>query len=259
VGAAAGLRRRPALTGVLLVWAVVPVAAVTALADVPFVRWLLVAAPPLVVLAGLGSVELCALAWALVRGRRVRPVAAAVVALVLLLPASVLSVRVLAAPASTALPGRDDVDYLREWSAGGPWPRVVRDLRELAGGSELVVATAGNGFQYPTLVLRRSPVTLLDEEAEIPAEALAGLENGAALADGPEVLTWRRARVYQRPRDGVPVVLLERAVRYGGRAMASPDELRAAIGSDADFDAWIDAHPAARQWLVAWSRAHGND
>ena len=61
-------------------------------------------------------------------------------------------------------------------------------------------------------------------------------------------LSWRRSWTYARPRSGVPVNLYQSGVVINLKFAGSPDELRAGIGgTDADYDAYLRAHPAPKQ------------
>lgn len=257
-GTAVALRRVTRLALFLLVWALAPIAAVVALADVPFGRWILMAFPPLVVLSAVGVVEIVDLVQraALRLPGGARRAAVPVLAVILLLPAVWLDAQLLSGPSTVRLPARDDVDYQREWSAGGPWFDLVPDLRRMAFAGDLVVAVAARGATYPALALRHDDrIQLVDARADAAESALVAFENGESLPHGPDVLAWRLRRTYERPRGGVPVSLFERVVIRDLEVSATPDELRSNIGgTDADFDVFVRAHPVVQAWLDAWAR-----
>ncbi len=260
-GVAKGLRSPGvrALTGLLLLWGVVPIAGAVALADVPFVRWIVIAGPPLVVLGGLGLVTVTCFVVRLAsrdQPRLVAPVGIGVVAL-LLLPAIIWEAHTVAQPAVRPYPGHDDIDYVREWSAGGPWLDLVPEIERRVGSGRALVATAGPGVGYLALALRDNPrVGFVDAETSNDPGALYGLENGRPLPSGPDDLAWRLVRGYDRPRRGIPVTLWQRGVLVDLVFAATPDELRAVIGgSDNDFDAFVEARPAVAAWLNAWYEA----
>jgi hypothetical protein len=87
--------------------------------------------------------------------------------------------------------------------------------------------------------------------------ALLAIENGAPLPARPSPLTWRPVRRIERPRNGVPIVLYESGVRFGGLFFASPEALRRLIVPDARFDAYVAGNPAVKAWVVSWYDANG--
>jgi glutamine phosphoribosylpyrophosphate amidotransferase len=54
-----------------------------------------------------------------------------------------------------------------------------------------------------------------------------------------------------------PLVLYESGVRFGGRFLASPEELRRLILPDARFDEYVAKRPAVKAWLESWYAAKG--
>lgn len=252
IGLGVVIRRRQRVGLYVAGWEIVPVLAVVALADLPFVRWLLVAVPFLLVLSAVDVVEVCS---ALARAVAIRapgfPGVPAAVLMLALVPAVVWDVRTLAHPTTREYPGRDDLDYVRAYSAGGPWLQLVPELERRAGGRELLVAVGdGSGTYYVETELRDTGVRLVDLSDDAAALATMGIENGSALPSGPEPLAWRPVETYERPRDGVPVTLLERGVE-------TLDELRRAVGGvNADFDAFVSPRPPVRDWLDAWYTVH---
>jgi 4-amino-4-deoxy-L-arabinose transferase-like glycosyltransferase len=248
-GVVAAFRRswRPAL--LVAIWAVVPIAGAVLLADVPYPRYLLTAAPPLVVFAGLGGVAL--VEW--VRTRR-GPVAAAVAAALVALPALVYDGRVLANPNTASYPSRDDEGYATGWPAGSPWRPLADELRRRADGSPALVALGEHHPIALQLFLLDTPrITLLRLDDRRSAAARFGVENDQPLPDPPGALRWRPVWTYQRARGGATATLYESGVEHEGRFFASPDALRGGLAlSDADFDAFIAARPAIRRWYRAW-------
>ena len=255
VGAAAVLRTKPRLGLFFLGWLVLPLAAVVALADTPYVRWLTILLPALVPLIGVGVVEIVSTAERLLG--RARPVVRSIVALgvlvVLFAPALAWDVRTLSDPVTQEYPGRDDVDYVTDWSAGGPWLELAPLLRRLPGSAS--VAWAGGGYEYLDVVLRGEGVVVLPRNDQ-PVEpgAVLGVENKGQLVPGPGPLAWRRLRAFPRPRDGVPVVLYERGVRVGAHVATTPTELARLLGGAAER--YRSAHPEVFAWERAWFRAY---
>lgn len=255
VGVAAVLRTVPRLGLFFVGWLVLPLAAVVALADTPFVRWLTILLPALVPLIGVGVVEIVSAAERLLG--RARPVVRSIVALgvlvVLLAPALAWDVRTLSDPVTQVYPGRDDVDYVTEWSAGGPWLELAPILRRVPGSAS--VAWAGGGYEYLDVVLRGEALVILPRN-DLPVEpgAVLGIENRGQLLPGPGPLEWHRLRAFARPRDGVPVVLYERGVRVGAHVATTPMDLDRLLGGGAER--YLGTHPAVSAWKRAWLRAH---
>ncbi len=242
----------------LIGWAVVPAAAAVALADVPYARWLDIGMPPIAILGAYGS----SIAFASVR-RRVhvparRVVVLAVLSAVIVLPAVAWDARTIAQPTTRPYPGHDDLDYVREYSAGGPWLDLVPELRRLAAGKPLQVAYAGQGVDYVRLGLRSDTnISLVDSGVDPAPGALYGFENGKPLSPTGDALGWRQVHVYARSRRGIPVTLYERGAIVDGRFAVTPTELRALIGgTDSDYDRFGKIHPAVKEWLRAWYSVH---
>ena len=262
VAAAVGLglvaRRTPRPALALLGWGLLPVAAVVALADQAYVRWLYVGVAPLAAFVAVGAREIAV--WAARTFGRRLPVSDRIVAVgafaVLIAPAVLWDVRTLRDPVTQTYPGHDDVDYVLEFSAGGPWPAVVHGLEQVRG--RVSVATTGQGFGYVQLALRDRPLVLRDVgERVAPASFLLGIENKHTLVAGPGVLVWDGGRVIPRPRGGVPVRVRQRAVRIQGRRVTTPHALAHALGGRAAFARFVAAHPEVGVWAAAWRRARG--
>jgi hypothetical protein len=181
----------------------------------------------------------------------------ALLAAILVLPALVWDAQTLANPVTRPYPGHDDLDYVREYSAGGPWLRLVPELRRLAAGRPLQVAYAGQGTDYVQIALRHdSNIQLVDSSAAPADGALYGFENAGALP-AAEGLHWTPLVTYSRPRGGVPVQLFRQDAVYEGKLASTPDDLRRLIGgTDKDYDRYTSAHPAVKAWLNSWYQAH---
>jgi hypothetical protein len=255
VGVAAVVRTAPRLGLFFVGWLMLPLAAILALAETPFVRWLTILLPALVPLIGVGVVEIVSVAERLLGRSRpfVRSIAALGILVVLFAPAVAWDVRTLSDPVTQVYPGRDDVDYVTEWSAGGPWLELAPVLRRPPGPA--LVAWAGGGYEYLDVVLRGEALVILSRN-DRPAEpgAVLGIENKGQLLRGPGPLEWHRLRALARPRDGVPVVLYERGVRVGTHIATTPTELDRLLGVGAEQ--YLSTHPAVSAWKRAWLRAY---
>jgi len=261
VGVVVGLAstpRRP-LTLYLVLWAGLSFGAVVLLAKAPFVRWIYVSVPPLVVLSAFGVVA-CGEA---LRGWKRLPLSSRrwvvpAVALVLVLPAAWSSARILVDPAAARYPSTDDRLFVRSNMGGVPWAPLVGELRRLAGADPLTIGTKGYGIDYVPLALRhRTNLRFVDLIVANPDDALLAFTNGMP-APGPSGhLVWRPLRTFERPRGGVPVILYERGVLLGGRVATTPDALRALVGGgDREFDQYLSTRPDVKTWYVAWHTAH---
>lgn len=138
VGAGMLLRSRNAADVFVIVWLVVPTAAVYTLAVTPYARYLTTALPAFLVVA---AVPLA----------RLRPLpAAGAAALVLALPLA-LTARTLADPWHTDYPSLDGAQFVSFWPAGTPWPTVADALasRSPRRGSEV----AFDGVRFPPMGL----------------------------------------------------------------------------------------------------------
>jgi 4-amino-4-deoxy-L-arabinose transferase-like glycosyltransferase len=240
-------RLRPAL--VVALWAAAPLAGSVLLADIPHARYLLTAAPPLVVFAGIGGVAL--VDWLL--ARRGTLVAAAAVVLVAL-PALVFDGRVLANPNTATYPARDDQGFATGWPSGSPWRPLADELRRrTAGGPALVVLGEHHPIALQLFLLDTPTITLLRLDDPRSAAARFGVQNDEPLPDPPGAVRWRPVWEYERARGGDTARLFESGVELDGRFYASPDALRAGLAlPDPDFDAFIAARPEIRRWYRAW-------
>jgi 4-amino-4-deoxy-L-arabinose transferase-like glycosyltransferase len=249
LGAVIALRERlrPAL--IVVIWAAAPIGAAVLLADVPYPRYLLTAAPPLVVFTGIGAVVL--VEW--IRARRGTLVAAAA-ALLVALPALAFDARVIANPNTASYPSRDDSGYATGWPAGSPWPKVADELsRRAGGGPALVVLGEHQPIAVRLLLLDAPRLTLVRLDDPRAGAARFGVENDEPLPDPPGAIRWRRVWSYQRPRGGETASLYESGAEVNGRFYGTPDALRAGLSlPDAEFDAFIAARPEIRRWYLAW-------
>jgi 4-amino-4-deoxy-L-arabinose transferase-like glycosyltransferase len=257
IGAGLLLRRRPADGAFLVLWALIPLLGLLLLSEVPYGRWVLLVVPQLLVLAAYGLVE--TLRWIArfeLQPRHSRALAAAVL-FAASAPALWFDVGLLADPTGKRLPRVDDEAYLTGHAAGTLWSAVADWLRETAGPRPVVVAAAPSCCGVLPLELRDDAVTIVPAESADVPQALYGLENGLALPERADGLTWRRIRTFARPRGGTPVEAFESGVLLELDFASTPDELRRLVGgADADFDAFVAARPAVAAWLDAWYLAN---
>jgi hypothetical protein len=212
--------------------------------------------PPLVVVAAYGAVGT---ARALSRrvGGAVGVATVVVLALVIALPALAWDARTVASPTTRQYPGPDDDDYVRGRSAGGPWLRLVPELRRLSGGKPMQVAFAGPEVEYVLLAFTHDPnITIVEADRAPDAAPLYGFENDGELKTTNDGLAWRRIQVLPRPRNGVPVVLYERVAVYRGRTASTPRGLQALLG-EANWKPYLTTHPDISRWARAWHDVHG--
>lgn len=257
VGFAVVVRRDVRLGLFTLGWAVLPVAAIVALADEPYVRWLYLAVAPLAAFVSVGvAVVACWVGEAI--GRRApawRRAAVAATVCALVVPAIVWDVETLRDPVGRVYPGHDDVDYVLDFSAGGPWPAVTRELERIPGPAR--VATSGQAFDNLGLSLRDRPLELADVGERVADPTFVfGLENKSTLARGPGALEWEAGRTFERPRDGVPVRMVRRVVRLPQGTVSTPRQLAVGLGSPQATRRFLSEHPEVRAWANAWHRAH---
>jgi 4-amino-4-deoxy-L-arabinose transferase-like glycosyltransferase len=255
VGAGLTVRRTPRLGLYVVGWAALPLAAVVALADTPYVRWMLVAVPALVVLAGIGVAIVVRAVLAVVADAR-RPLVwatCAILAVVLAAPALAWDVRTIREPTTRPYPGNDEVDYVEAYSAGGPWLELVPRLRRIPG--PVRVATLGSGLEHLEVSLR-GHVALVPVAAAGP-EAVLALQNTEDPLPRPAApFAWQPVERIQRPRDGTPVTLSRRVVRVGSQVAADPAALRRILGSQAATSRFEARHPAVARWATAWNEAY---
>jgi 4-amino-4-deoxy-L-arabinose transferase-like glycosyltransferase len=240
VGAGLALRTRPRLGGVLAAWVVVPLAAVSLLAITPWPRYAMVAVPALGILAAYGLVRTLE---AVAARHRLAAVAVGVAAF---LPALVLDARVLADPAGTRYPALDDAQFATGWTAGQAIVELADELKRRTRGPT-TVELRDIGSPPLSLLLRDRPEIDLVGPAPTPG-ARYSVENGSRLRERNGLVSLRPVWEARRPRGGTPVTLLERGVVWKGRFYPTPDALRAAIGTDARFDAFVASHPEVEAW-----------
>jgi hypothetical protein len=262
VGVGLGLRRSWRPTTVVAAWGLFPLVAAALLADAPYPRYIHAAVPPLVVLAGAGCVWTAeAAASALrARGRRGSDSLALplVVGLVALSPL-VFDLRMAVNPASVTYPGLDDEQFATGWTAGTGLKTLKTELESRAGrsGPATVLVGPSTPPSWLTFAMRNDARFRFVAPDNDDPSALYAIENGAPLPPRSAPLAWDPVRRVERPRDGVPLVLHESGVLFGGRVISSPEELRQLIVPDERFDAYAASRPAVKAWLEAWYLANG--
>jgi hypothetical protein len=261
VGIALGVRRTWRITVVLVAWGATPLLAAALLADAPYPRYVHVAAPPLLVLAGGGCVWTAdALSRALRSGGRLRAsrLALPLVLGLVVLQALVFDVRLAVSPTSVEYPGLDDEQFVTGWPAGTGLEDVKAELERRAGTSGATTVLLGsNAPSWLTFAMRDDErFRFVAPGADDPA-ALYAVENGSPLPARTAPLAWSPVFRIERPRNGVPLVVSESGVRFGGRVFTSPEELRQLIVPDTRFDEYVAKRPAVRSWVEAWYAANG--
>jgi hypothetical protein len=244
------LRERPRHALVLLAWILLPLGANVLLAEIPFPRYLVLCLPPILALAGIGLVRtVAAAACAFPRWRYLA--AGAVIALAFL-PALAYDAAVLADPGGVEYPSLDDEQFVSGWAAGTGWEELADDLEERSSGRPPTVAL-GEGFsRWIELRFRDSSLELVVVADPRAAEATFAIENGFGLpklAEPPIHL--QRVEVYERPRDGTPLVLYQRVAELDGRVYASPQEVRDRL-PDFVVEEKLAEHPSLRHWFETW-------
>jgi hypothetical protein len=180
-----------------------------------------------------------------------------VIGLVVLQPL-VFDVRLAVSPTSVAYPGLDDEQFVTGWPAGTGQKEVKEELERRAGRSGAVIVLLGSATppSWLTFTMRNdSRFSFVAPDTDDPS-ALYAIENGAPLPVRSAPLAWSPVRRVERPRDGVPLVVHESGVRFGGRFVASPEELRRLIVPDARFDAYVAGRPGVKAWVEAWYTAN---
>jgi 4-amino-4-deoxy-L-arabinose transferase-like glycosyltransferase len=261
VGVGLGLRRKAPLTSVLMVWTVFPLVTAALLADAPYPRYVHVTAPPLLVLAAMGCVwtaDALAASFRASTRRSLAPFALPVVVGLVVLQPLLFDVRLAANPTSVTFPGLDEEQFVTGWPAGTGLRAMKRELEARAGRSGVTVVLLGpQAPGWLSYTMRNdSRFRLVPSDSDEPS-ALLALENGAPLPPRSDSLAWGPIHRVERPRNGVPLVLYESGVRFRGRFVASPEELRRLIVPDARFDEYVAERPAVKSWLESWYGANG--
>lgn len=251
LGAGLAARAKPRLAGVLVGWAIVPLFGALLLAIGPYPRYILVAVPPIGILAGYGAVRVLETVG---RGRgRDRLVAAGALAAVLVVPGAVFDARVLGNPSTARYPGADDWQFATGWTAGRAWLDASAELERRADGPTVVQLKDIDSPALRLSLLDRPEIEIVVGDQSGGAAARFAIENGSRWARTNGLVEMRPVWEVRRPRDGTPLRLLERGIAWEGGFYTTPDLLRAGLGgSDAQFDAFVAAHPEVQAWYAAW-------
>jgi 4-amino-4-deoxy-L-arabinose transferase-like glycosyltransferase len=248
LGLVVGVRARPRLGALYVLWMLAPAATAILFLTETFARYLLPSVPLIAVFAGVGAV-------ALVRQARRLPAAwrpaAAMGALVLVaLVALLFDGHILADPATAAYPGTSRNEYSTGWPAGTGWKALADELRTRSIAQPI---TVGYGDQFssalPILLRHDQAIRFVGEDPN----ATYVVRNGTPLPTGGTG-TLRLAWSYHRPDDGIPLELYERGVAWHNAFYRTPAELRAGLGlPDAQFDQFLREHPSIKAWYDAAS------
>lgn len=250
LGVGIALKARPRAAALLLGWILVPLVAAVLLANFAYPRYLLIAVPPMTVLAALALVRV----WEWIALRRGSLVATAV-GLLLVVPALVFDARFAADPAGFRYPGLDDEQFATGWAAGRAWEEAASEVRRRAGYRPTLVQLDRRGSAALELLLRDRPnVRLVLGSAPLARTARYAIENGDWLPRPYGLLDLRPVWETRRPREGTPVTLFVRGPVWNGRFYRTPDDLRAGLGlPDAEFEAFLRSHPEVDAWRRSWS------
>ena len=131
------------MTTFVALWFLVPFGVILLLTNTQYPRYMLVAVPPLLVLAALGVVAAYDWINERARSRSIRRVTVTVAAAVLLLPAGVFDGRVLAAPTTAHYPGIDNIQCVTGGAALQPYKALNRELLGLTEGRPVTIVLGG--------------------------------------------------------------------------------------------------------------------
>jgi len=249
VGAIVSVWRRQRLALLCALWILAVFAIDVLFLTDSFVRYLVPAGPFVAVLVAVGFAEMVQLAR---RVPRIAPHAVVAAALVLVAVSAVavrFDLSVLADPNTAAYAGVSLQEYETGWSAGTGVESLTAELRRLGRSHTAVVTWYGHLPLELILELRHDASVELvstDDHSsyvvtnDLPLPANAGLG------------TLRPLKTFQRPRNGVPLVLYERGVVWKGRFYTTAESLRKGLGlDDRHFDTFIAQHPRIHAWYTA--------
>ncbi len=202
------LRRQLRLALLLTVWIIALGAAAILFPVAPYPRHILYLVPFVSVLAAVALVALARITS--LRGRRppVAAVAASAVGLATLIPPLALDARVLAHPATTRYPSRDDVQYVTGPQAGQPWPAVVRAIRRRSVGDPTTIIADRSDLDIVKLLLadpRRYRVVEASAPAALRGQFIVSDELPFPDPQGAKLIASNRFRLLMRlprPRGG---------------------------------------------------------
>lgn len=199
-------------TSFLVLWSIAGMAASMLIASKPLVRYLLPWIAPLAVFAADGTSQL--VAWT---GRRT--VVAAVLALLLLLPALQFDVAFTRRVAAPELPGYDDRELVTDWPAGTGLRRLTDLIASRADADAATIAFVPAGTSNPSFaILLNDPggrrFTLVDASDPRAGAAQFVVEASTpfvpALPGRIDAARYRLLDTVERPRLGATLRLFER-------------------------------------------------
>jgi 4-amino-4-deoxy-L-arabinose transferase-like glycosyltransferase len=244
VGLGLGLKARPRLALLYLLWALVPTATAVLFLKETYARYLLPAVPVIALFAGYGALRL---AQATRRLPAVwRPVATTCGVILVALAALVFDGQILSDPATAAYPGTSRYEYSTGWPAGTGWKALARELEKRSAGRPIVVGYYEQfSYAVPLLLRHERQIAFSREDANATFVVRNGADFPTPAGNGSLRLAW----IYHRPHAGVPLELFERGISWRGSFYRTPDELRAGLGlPDAKFDQFLSEHPSIKAW-----------
>jgi hypothetical protein len=206
VGLVLGLRRRTRFTALVAVWAIAQILAAIWIARNAYARYLVPAVPFILLLAAIGVDELARLVGG---GRRLA--VAAVIGVLLLVPALVFDAQASFDPSSAPYPPSDKVQFVTAYTSGFGIEKAVDQLQLIAGGGPLTVLADPVDVNVPLQVIAAQrglhiDWTWIDRGGWQSWQAM--LTNGTNPPDnvGSYHQVWR----YDRPDHGVPLAIYVR-------------------------------------------------
>ena len=249
VGAAVSLWRRQRLALLCLLWILAVFGVDVLFLTDSFVRYVAPAGPFVAILVAVGFAEIVQAAR---RVPRIAPHAVFVAALVLAAVSAVavrFDLSVLADPNTAAYAGVSLQEYETGWSAGTGVESLTAELRRLGRSHTAVVSWYGHLPLELITELRHDPSVELVSSSDHSSYVVT---NDLPLPADTGLGTLRPLQTFQRPRNGVPLVLYERGVAWKGRFYTTADSLRSGLGLDDEhFDAFIAHHPRIHAWYTA--------
>jgi 4-amino-4-deoxy-L-arabinose transferase-like glycosyltransferase len=245
VGLLVAWRRERGFALLLALWVLVPFGISVLVALTAYPRYVVDAAPALLPLAAVGLIGIVEAGRRLDRARLGLAAAA-----LLVLPALVADLRLVADPGRTAYPGLDDTQFATGWAAGNAWTAVDRELTARRPDGVLV---GSYGLGSPVPDVTGTKISLVEGPSADADRAPYVIDNGVP-PPAPTVGELKEVWRYERPRGGTPLVLYERGVTANGHFVTNADELRTVVApaSDHDFDVSLSAHLQALAWYDAW-------
>jgi 4-amino-4-deoxy-L-arabinose transferase-like glycosyltransferase len=225
------LARRWAAAIIVLVWTLIPLAGVLLIANRPLGHYLIPTLSPAMIAVAVGVTETARAGRRWVTDARLRPLLAAVVAVLALAPALFFDVRFTADPARIRLPAYDDRELITDDAAGSGWSGFVATIKRRAAAlpSPHVIAYGGlitydvplligdpSGVRYPYVPLDSPPASnaqfVVDTDALPPQCSRTIPPTSNITLPACSLLPNSRLRLlatYQRPRGGSRIALYQ--------------------------------------------------